>query len=220
MITFNGDSSYYIPNQSRNRLSQFEISKLSKDSFKIQTKVKIDWDNLDLSQTRNGIVVLNGMDMGILCTKEDGDKRFIIAQTWTQRRDSEAKPEQIIFHVEGDTFDIEFDYILNKKMTLTINGEEKSVDLETQNVIDYSSSILWVGCCNNSIYGFEYVVPKFLKGNLNGEMYSLKIYSRDKVIAEYDFEEQTEFKVRDISNNGNNLLRKVIDEDLGHLVLF
>lgn len=219
MIKFDGDSSYYIPNQSRNRLSQFEISKLCKDNFKIQTKVKIDWDKLDTTQRANGIVVLNGMDMGIFCKLTEDGKKLIMAETWTQVSKI-AEPEQLVVGVEGDTFDIELDYILNKKMTLTINGQENLIDLKTQNVVDYSSSTLWIGCCNNSIYEFEYVVPEFLKGNLNGEMYSLKIYSRDKVVAEYDFEEQTEFKVRDISNNGNNLLRKVIDEDLGNLVLY
>ncbi len=219
MITFDGDNSYYIPNQSRNSLSKFEINKLSKKSFKIQTKVKIDWDNLDLSQTRNGIVVLNGMDMGILCTVTQDNIKMIIGQTWTQGKE-EAKPEEIMIPVNDDILDIEFDYEHMNKISLKVNDKKEILELNTKNVIDYTTSVLWIGCCNNSIYGFEYVVPEFLKGNLNGEMHSLKIYSEDKVVVEYDFEEQTEFKVRDISGNGNHLIRKVIDKDLGHLVLF
>ena len=50
MIKFDGQDSYYLPSQSRNAISLYEIKGITKDDFKIKTKVKIDWDNLDKEQ--------------------------------------------------------------------------------------------------------------------------------------------------------------------------
>ena len=50
MITFDGQDSYYLPSQSRNAISLYEIKDITKSDFKIKTKVKIDWDNINQEQ--------------------------------------------------------------------------------------------------------------------------------------------------------------------------
>jgi len=214
MIKFDGQDSYYLPSQSRNAISLYEIKDITKDDFKIKTKVKIDWDKLDMTQRACGIAVFNGMDMGIFCGDYNGQK-MIMAQIWTDGEEK-ADMEEVYIDINDDrnTFDIEFDYQYQSGLTLKVDKELKTLMFKNR-VVDYSQSMLWLGCCNNNLY-----VPEHLQGNLVGEMHSFQLYSKRDCIADYDFKLMTEFKCFDKSKKGNHLLKKVIDEDLGNLVIF
>lgn len=214
MIKFDGQDSYYLPSQSRNAISLYEIKDITKDDFKIKTKVKIDWDKLDMTQRACGIAVFNGMDMGIFCGDYNGQK-MIMAQIWTDGEEK-ADMEEVYMDIndDSDVYDIEFDYQYQSGLTLKVNGELETLMFKNR-VVDYSQSMLWLGCCNNNLY-----VPEHLQGNLVGEMHSFQLYSKRDCIADYDFKLMTEFKCFDKSKKGNHLLKKVIDEDLGNLVIF
>tara|TARA_R100001163_G_C5023780_1_gene165892 strand:- start:217 stop:858 length:642 start_codon:yes stop_codon:yes gene_type:complete len=213
MIKFDGTNSLFLPNFSRNSVSTFSIKGITKDDFKIKTKVKIDWDNLDMKQRACGIVVLNGMDMGIFCGMYKKQK-MIMAQIWTQGNEK-ADMEQVWVDIndDRDTFDIEIDYQYQSGLTLKVDKDSKTLMFKN-NIVDYSESFLWVGCCNNNLY-----VPENLKGNLVGEMYSLQLYSKKDCVADYDFKLMTDYKVYDYSGNANHLLKKFLNEE-GQLIIF
>ena len=135
MIKFDGMNSLFLPNFSRNSVSTFSIKGITKDDFKIKTRVKIDWDNLDMNQRACGIVVLNGMDMGIFCGMYKKQK-MIMAQIWTQGN-KKADMEQVWVDIndDRDTFDIEIDYQYQSGLTLKVDKDSKTLMFKN-NIVD------------------------------------------------------------------------------------
>ena len=123
MIKFDGQDSYYLPSQSRNAISLYEIKDITKDDFKIKTKVKIDWDNLDMEQRACGIAVFNGMDMGIFCGIYEG-QRIIMAQIWTYGKEK-ADMEEVYMNghatqrVAGNA-NISFNFVEGESLLMSL----------------------------------------------------------------------------------------------------
>lgn len=208
MIILNGKNSYYIPAYSRNRVSDYPVKNIYNSDFKFELKVKIDWKNLIKGQRAYGIASFNGMDMGVFCGVY-GEQRMIMAQIWTDGEEK-ADMEEVFIDVndDNDIFDIKFEYQYESKIVLSVNGITKELILKNKPV-DYSQSMLWLGCCNN-----HPTTPENLKGNLTGEIYNFSLYSNDDCIAKYDFKKQTDFKTFDISGNGNHLVKTFIQDNI------
>ena len=138
MIKFDGQDSYYLPSQSRNAISLYEIKNITKDDFKIKTKVKIDWDNLDMEQRACGIAVFNGMDMGIFCGIYEG-QRIIMAQIWTDGKEK-ADMEEVYMDIndDSDIYDIEFDYQYQSGLTLKVNGEKRQAGNTSRMIFNFN----------------------------------------------------------------------------------
>ena len=97
---------------------------------------------------------------------------------------------------------------------LQSHTETTSKVTETINVIDYQTSFLWIGCCNNNLG-----TPNHLTGNFLGNMNYLKISADEKIFLESDFKRVTDYKVYDKSGNGNHLLKKFLNEE-GQITIF
>jgi len=230
MIKFDGTNCLFLPSFSRNSVSTYNIKKLFEDSFTIRTRVKIDWDKLKPNseeQVKYGIVCLNGMDMGIFCNIEENKftneyRKCITAEVWTNVENGTAIRNDLMFEVKGDNkfLDIEFRYGKDKFIELLVDENWSKMHLRGD-VVDYSESFLWIGCCNNNKD-----IPENLTGNLYGEMKKVIITSGEKSFIDCDFTKDitmahnvTDYKVYDYSGNANHLLKKFINDD-GQLIIF
>ncbi len=210
MIKFDGENCILLPNFSRNAISTFQLKDLVNNNFVIETKVEVDWKKLNPEKQRMyGIVSLNGQDMGIFCNIY-GDVKIVTAEVWTQK--DVGVQNEIKLEVVDDILDIKFIYNHNKDLELVVNGKSEKINLD--NVIDYQTSFLWIGCCNNNLG-----TPNHLTGNFLGNMNYLKISAGEKVFLESDFKRVTDYKVYDKSGNGNHLLKKFLNEE-GQITIF
>ena len=221
MIKFTGENSYFLPNYSRNQISNVnKIPDLVSNDFTIEVETKIDWkknmEKIDFKTNFDlGIVAFNGMPFGILLRRED-DKPIISAGVWVVKDDDnllkpvycDVKPK-----VLDDVVKIKMVYTKNKSLEIMVNGESSTLELESP-IADYSDAWLWVGCCS----GFPFTPPEH-QGNFCGEIKSIKISSETYDFLDCDFSITNGRKIFDDSEFGHHLLKRYINKD-NTLVVF
>jgi|TARA_R100000005_G_C4931731_1_gene160392 hypothetical protein len=220
MIKFTGENSYFLPNYSRNQISNVnKIPDLVSNDFTIEVETKIDWkkniDRIDFKTNFDlGIIAFNGMPFGILLRRE-GDTPIISASVWIQGEDDFLKPVycDVKPKVLDDIIKIKMVYKKNKSLELIVNEDSSTLKLESP-IADYSDAWLWVGCCS----GFPFTPPEH-QGNFCGEIKSIKISSETYDFLDCDFSITNGRKIFDDSEFGHHLLKRYINKD-NTLVVF
>lgn len=225
-LIFDGNSSWYIAPESQYGLSTYPIKKITTDNFSFVVKVKIDWTKLDGSEEKNqyGIVTINGMHMGINVYNGFNSDRWIRGKIWTvdeQGNHREYENSIKLINAEDD-FDIMFSVDINNNETfLYCNGRTNKLKL-SGSIIDYTNSLFWIGSSTASKYvdskyqhfmfgeiSYVAIVPRLINDD---EIENLFLdYKNNPInktsIAAFDFETRTNYKVLDLSGNGNNLIK-------------
>lgn len=225
-LSFDGKTSWFISPDSQYGLSTYPIKKITTDNFSFVTKVKIDWDKMDGNGETNqsGIVMINGMHMGISAFKSALSECSINAKIWTE--DETGNNIEYVNSIYITNLDDELEIgfsvdIENNQTFIYCNGQTRTLQLHGR-IVDYSNALFWVGASMPLKYiDFKYhhflfgeisyvaVVPKILTSDEYKTLFS--DYKNNPInknsVAAFNFEEQTPYKVLDISGNGNNLIK-------------
>ena len=217
MITTNENNVWLIPSFSRNAVSTYRLQELVKDNFEINVRVKMDWKKInEYKFTNSGIVCLNGLHFGIICKVTDEGHTSISGETWTYHN---GKQVQNVCNIEinqndwKDWKNIKFTYKKDKYISIQTSEGRDLVELKGR-LEDYSNSYLWLGCCDN-----HENQPNEYRGHWFGKINYLKIQGKGKPFAEFDFKKRTRYKVYDISENGNHLIKKHLNKE-NYIVVF
>ena len=231
-LKFDGKSAYILPLRNKHGLSKYSPMELltgDESEFSFCCRIKVDWDNTDLEKT-GGVIAFNGQHTGIMIRKNEAGEFFIQVDVWTENK-GESEPSQIFYRLpvgyKNEWMDVVFSVDqLNKKMVLRVDekgdvGYVSNEIIYTGNIVDYSSSLLWIGCCNAldscpeedrwyftgeigmmgfiTLYLSERQAISFFKENLTE--------FKDNVVSYSDMKKKTYFKVFDKSGNGNHLVK-------------
>lgn len=225
-LSFDGKTAWFIQPDSQYGLSTSPIKKITTDNFSFITKVKIDWDKMDGNGDTNqsGIVMINGMHMGISAFKSELSKCSINAKIWTE--DDNGNNVEYVNSIQINDLETEFEIgfsvdIEKNETFIYCNGQTRLLKLSGR-IVDYSNALFWVGASmplkyidfkfHHYLFG-EISYVAVVQKTLNSDDYRNLFldYKNNSInknsVAAFDFEKQTPYKILDISGNGNNLIK-------------
>ena len=231
-LKFNGTNAWFVTPDNKYGLSTYAMKNITEDDFSFLTHIKVDWDKMNpYNLTReSGVIIKNGLHMGLSVVKPDNLHVYIKGTIWVNDDTSpnKMKNHDILVKAnweEGDldrTYKVGLSVKKNKReFSVYCNGTWLTEKFEND-IIDYSSAWLWVGAANPLES-----CPEPFRQFFFGEMYYTGIFSKalsreeiDEVynnpdnvskrlapVAVFNFERQTPYKALDISKVGNNLIR-------------
>lgn len=225
-MKFKNELAYGIRNSNKFGLSKNSPENITLSDFTFCVKVKVDWHKMkkETYTETAGIICKSGKHLGLMINKTDNNK-FLKAMAWVDN-DGVHTPVEVLMYIEDDEEVLELAYIHDIKtrtITLVKNGKSDSISYTGKLIDEYSSSWIWVGCAN----AFEPCDPvhrNFFNGDINfvgifNQSLSLDIINtlfidqqlddplKYGTILYTDMKEKTDYKVRDISGIGNNLLK-------------
>lgn len=231
-LNFNGGDAWFCPPQNKYGLSKQPIKDITNDDFSFLARVKVDWNSMvGGSPTREGgIIIKNGLHTGLSVIKSDDLQCFIKGAVWTEDSSFENGKQdyEILLKINWGPNDLEkeldvaFSYSKDKKiLSLYCNGQWETKQYEGT-IIDYSNSWLWVGVCNP----LDSCPPEFRQyfmGNMSyvgifqKHLEKLDIknifedisnpYTEYNPTCIFNFDKYTDYKVLDVSGNGNNIIK-------------
>lgn len=228
-MIFEGDKTYLIRNFDTYNLCRNKHNDITTGDYTFISKIKPNFDIvLDESDFYRGYVISkNGMHIGLYYTKStsiSGDKHEIGCSYCVNFNDESLfKNIDIKIDPTNDIFKISMTHnIKNKTISLCVNDEIKTQTYEGD-LFDYTNSWLWVGSgygVNDNISPFSYYY--------NGEINYLGVFKKELSVDQInklldneiklnydsefspilicDFKEKTNYKIKDLTNNGNHLL--------------
>ena len=218
MIKLNGKGCWLLANYSRNMVSTYTTKQLVNDDFEIKVNCKVDWQKIIKSGVHyTGVVCFNGAHFGILCKYYNG-YAMISAEVWSEHEGENIVNEaQVLIRddklKEDDWTDIRLIYKKNKSITIETNEGRETTEIQGE-ILDYSGSYLWVGCCDNHKH-----TPKEFQGDWYGEIRTISVEGKERCFADYDFDKKTRYKCYDNSGNGNHLIAKHLNEK-GFIIIY
>jgi hypothetical protein len=233
-LVFDGNSSWFVSPDSKYGLSKMPAKNITDDDFSFLTKMKVDWDKMnpdDISR-EGGVIIKNGLHMGLSVIKPDMNHCYIKATVWTTDpdfdTDNKMRNWDILVKVNWEDNDLTKEYEVGmsfkkseKEFSVYCNGTWYTEKYEGT-LIDYSNAWLWIGSSNplescpidfkQFFYGEIYKIGIFAKALDREEI--IEVYNnftdvskRLKPMGLFNFERQTPYKVLDISGCGNNLVK-------------
>jgi hypothetical protein len=233
---FKGKESFFVPPNNKYGLNFGDVINFTNGNFSFVTRVSIDKDEIikhtkETGQIEYGIIMKNGLHCGIsvVCSIHENPVNFYAKGTiWTKNGTDEHKFVDILINsdnpdVEDTGFlDIAFSYDKDEKfISLYCNGAfEKK--LFNEEPVDYTNSYLWVGAANplddcppeyrSFFYGkihYGAIYKKCLSHNSIQKVFkNIEVVdSNYKPLCVFNFTNQTPYKILDISDNGNHLIK-------------
>jgi hypothetical protein len=236
-MIFNGTEAWFVPPTSKYGLNKIDAKDIQLNDFTFTARIKIDWDYMvpDTNTQEAGIMIKNGRHLGLSIAHTGHGYKLLKGMLWTKEIKTIAgtdkpfvapKPEELIIPLNSHE-DISNDYInvalsvnlSEKKFTLTANQFSKTQSFENE-LIDYSSSWLWVGCANaldscpddhkqyfKGDVEFCGIFQKYMDFDETQLVFDGKWDKNYKPVGVYDFKNLTPYKALDITKNGNNLIK-------------
>lgn len=232
-LKFNGKNPWFLFPENQHGLSLSPVKNITNDDFSFIAKIKVNWDEMNENNNEGGIVIKNGLHTGLSVAKSNKNECFLKGTIWTTTKnlDSSSEKEQLqnydiyikVNHEEDGflkEYDVCFSYQKKEKQFAVYCNDEYFIENFEGNLLDYSNAWLWVGCCNaldncdqnsrNFFFGEIYELAffnRFLnKNEFKKYLQKENIYFKN-LICQYDFTNMTEYKVYDISENGNHLIK-------------
>jgi len=232
MIKLNGRDCYFVIPESKYGLSTIIPKYVTDDDFTFMVKCKPQWSMMkegNWSQ-EGGLVIKNGMHMGISCFVNGGD-RYFKGTLWLENRKGEKNCIEHHFLVSGEDKDKEYfisfrHSIKEKKLVIGNYDHYKVTRYSAERPIDYSDSWLWIGAANAfkscdeehkhyfrgeisfvGVWG-EYLSDSDIQ-NISencGNIKNMKKIQNDKTVLFSNFKTRTPYKVYDDSDNGNHVI--------------
>lgn len=233
IIQFNGSEAWFVSPDNKYGLSKFPAKKITDGDFSFLAKIKVNWNKMnpnDLTR-EGGIIIKNGLHLGLSVIKPDNQHVYIKGTIWTMDASlgtNGMKNYDILVKVNNEEGDLEKEYEIGfsfkkseKLFSVYCNGTWKTEKFNGT-LLDYSNAWLWIGCSNPLD-----TCPIDFKHFFNGEIYNASIFyksldkeeimevyenfenvsKRLKPVCLYDFKKQTPYKILDISGNGNHLIK-------------
>lgn len=225
-MQFKGSEAYFLTPTNKYGLSLKEPKDITEDNFTYLARLTIDWDKMVYGElsAEGGIIVKNGMHCGLMAFRDHAGDTFIRGCIWaTSPAGQPILVDKCIEIKEGHsaTFELSFTHIKNEKRIITGDRGHFEEGTYEGDIVDYSSSWFWVGCCNaldscdinhrNFLLGDIQTVGIFSKALSKEEI--ADIFENNRCLPEhspvgfFDFKKQTPYKVYDESKNGNNLVK-------------
>ena len=243
-LTFNGNQAWFVTPDSKYGLSLFPAKKLTDEDFSFLAKIKVDWNTMNPNDNTKeaGVIIKNGLHMGLSVVRPNETDCYLKATIWTSDiipdndvtnlwevySKSTLKNFDILVKVnwEADDFVKEYEVGFSfrrkeKEFSVYCNGTWNTEKYDGE-LLDYSNAWLWVGC-SNPLESCPEDFRQFFKGEVSRLAVFTKALDRDEIfevyqnftniskrlkpICAFDFETQTPYKVLDITNNGNNLVK-------------
>jgi len=231
-IVLGGSDAWFVSPDNKYGLSTQPAKNITDGDFSFLAKIRVNWDKMDpdnLSR-EGGVIIKNGLHMGLSVIKPDHEHCYVKATIWTIDASLGAdgmKNEDILVKVNWEDGDLDKEYEVGfsfkkkeKEFSVYCDGTWETKKFEGT-LIDYSNAWLWVGASNPLES-----CPVDFRQFFTGEIYNVGIFNkaldreeiieiyrdfqnvskRLKPVGLYDFKKQTPYKVLDISKNGNNLV--------------
>ena len=230
-MIFDGQRGYFVTPINRYNLSLYPPLDFTDYDFTMSSRVKIDYESMNPNDhTREcGIIIKNGQHLGISVFRmqgEDGVKRlYVKGQAWYLDEDKNPQFIDIVHDittVQDYTVDLTFVHDAKMKtIQLYVNDDISLRKRYEGNLVDYKNSWLWIGCSNalsscaeehkQYFYGdidFTAIFGKSLSKKEVQALYENKKNFTDefKPILVCDYKNTTEYKIEDVSGNGNHPL--------------
>lgn len=232
-LIFNGDSAWFVSPDSKYGLTHYPVKKITENGFSFVAKIKVYWDKMNPSDlTREGgVIIKNGLHLGLSVVKPNEDHFYLKAVIWTidpNLGHNAMKDTDILLKLNNIPGDEDKEY----EIGFTLKKEEKEISIfcdgrwKTEkyegSLIDYSSSWLWIGASNplescpkefnQFFYGEVSRVGIFSKSLDKDEILEIhenfkNVSKRLQPVALFDFERNTPYKSLDISETGNHLVK-------------
>lgn len=230
-IKFEGKDAWFIAPNNKYGLSRFPLGKITEDDFSFFVKVKVDWDKMSPNDRTNegGIIVKNGLHLGITAFHPEPNQYYFKATVWSNVNvygNDEVWNKDILVKIDRDEVDDSTEHDLGFSFSKKTN--EFSVfhngnwftEKYDGSLVDYSTSWLWLGASNalescpiefrQYLFGEISLAGIFSKALDETEFMEVRdnfrnIPKRLKPVALFNFESITPYKVLDISKMGNNL---------------
>jgi hypothetical protein len=209
------------------------MKNITEGDFSFLTSIRVNWNKMNpADNTREGgIIIKNGLHLGLSVIKPDYEHVYIKGTIWTvdaSLGSNGMKNYDILVKVNYEPGDLDKEYKVGfsfkrkeKEFSVYCNGTWLTEKFEGS-LIDYSNAWLWVGAANPLDS-----CPEDFRQFFNGEMYYAAIFSkfldrseieeiynepdgvskRLKPTCIFNFKRQTPYKILDISEVGNNLIR-------------
>ena len=232
-LKFEGNGAWFVTPDNKYGLSTYAMKNITDNDFSFLTEVTVNWDKMnpnDLTR-EGGIIIKNGLHMGLSVVKPNEDHCYIKGTIWAidaSHGTNAMKNYDVLLKVNWEPGDklkkykIGFSFKKNEKeFSVYCNGTWQSEKFEGS-LIDYSNAWMWFGASNpldscpedfrqffNGEMYYAAVFSKFLNREEIEEVYSEpnNISKRLKPACAFNFERQTPYKILDIPSVGNNLIK-------------
>jgi hypothetical protein len=232
-LKFDGQGAWFVTPDNKYGLSRFPMKNITEGDFSFLTTIRVDWDkmNPDDNTREGGVIIKNGLHLGLSVVKPNNTHVYIKGTIWTVDASlgpNGMKPYDILVKVNDDVNDLYREYKIGfsfkkkeKQFSIYCDGTWLTERFEGS-LIDYSNAWLWLGAANpleSCPVGFRQyfmgemfyaaIFSKFLDRSEIEEVYGdpSNVSKRLKPTCVLDFKKQTPYKVLDISETGNNLIR-------------
>ena len=232
-LKFEGNNAWFVTPDNKYGLSKFPMKNITEGDFSFLTSIRVNWNKMNpADNTREGgIIIKNGLHLGLSVIKPDYEHVYIKGTIWTidaSLGSNGMKNYDILVKVNYEPGDLDKEYKVGfsfkrkeKEFSVYCNGTWLTEKFEGS-LIDYSNAWLWIGAANPLDS-----CPEDFRQFFNGEMYYAAIFSkfldrseieeiynepdsvskRLKPTCIFNFKRQTPYKILDISEVGNNLIR-------------
>lgn len=232
-LKFEGNNAWFVTPDNKYGLSKFPMKNITENDFSFLTSIRVNWDKMNPNNNtrEGGVIIKNGLHLGLSVIKPDNEHVYVKGTIWTMDASlgsNAMKNYDILVKVNWEDGDLDKEYKVGfsfkrkeKEFSVYCNGTWLTEKFEGS-LIDYSNAWLWVGASNPLES-----CPEDFRQFFNGEMYYAAIFSkfldrseieeiynepddvskRLKPTCIFNFKRQTPYKILDISEVGNNLIR-------------
>jgi hypothetical protein len=232
-LKFEGNNTWFVTPDNKYGLSKFPMKNITESDFSFLTSIRVNWDKMNPNDNtrEGGVIIKNGLHLGLSVIKPDDEHIYVKGTIWTvdaSLGSNGMKNYDILVKVNWEDGDYDKEYKVGfsfkrkeKEFSVYCNGTWLTEKFEGS-LIDYSNAWLWVGASNPLES-----CPEDFRQFFNGEMYYAAIFSkfldrseieeiynepdnvskRLKPTCIFNFKRQTPYKILDISDVGNNLIR-------------
>jgi hypothetical protein len=234
-IKLDGNGAWFATPDNKYGLSNYAMKNITNSDFSFLAKVKVKWDEMNPNDmTREaGIIIKNGLHMGLSVVKPSEEHCYVKGTIWTSetgKGEDNPKNSDILMKLNWADGDMSFDKEYSIGFSMKLDTNEFSVFCNDQwktekyegKLLDYANAWLWVGAANpldscpldfrqffNGEISYIAAFHKYLDKDEIKEVYENpdNISKRLKPACAYNFKRQTPYKVLDITGNGNNLIK-------------
>lgn len=235
-IELAGNGAWFATPDNKYGLSTYAMKNITNGDFSLLAKIKVNWDKMNPDdRTREaGIIIKNGLHMGLSVVKPNETHCYVKGTIWTSDASLGGNAgminSDILMKLNWDDGDMDPNKEYSIGFSLKKDEKEFSVFCNDQwrtekyegSMLDYSNAWLWIGAANpldscpedfrqffNGEISYAAVFHKYLDKDEIKEVYANPdtISKRLKPACAYNFERQTPYKVLDITGNGNNLIK-------------
>ena len=226
-MIFDGSRGYFVTPINRYNLSLYPPVNFTDESFTMVSRVKIDYDkmNEDTHTKECGIIIKNGMHLGIsvfVIGKGSEKKLYVKGQGWVVDENGENQFVDIVHDVSTiQDYFIDISFVHDKKtktFQLYVNDDitlRKRYDGE---LCDYRNAWLWIGC-SNALSSCEEIHKQYFYGDIEYTAVFGKSLSKKEVLSLFkqykhteemkpiitcNYKKTTDYKIEDTSGNGNH----------------